>query len=263
MNDYEIETYFSDFLNNETLKEYKVYINKIVENKGVKVVFKEAYIDDTKIYINLRFYNFNNTEINLCNAKIYVNDKKIKVYGGSGGSYYRYNDDFVGALLDYDIERENLDYIGDSLDIRFNIYALGYLDEEDDQHYIEGEWNCRFNFNIRRVLNSIKYIDVNKEINMYGKNIKIYSAKVTPLGIGLKHEYIVKYDRDENIGILDENQNVITMNSGQSSDDDGEENEFILETRNLSSITVVPYVYNRETMEDEVDIENSIVIDLD
>lgn len=207
---------------------YKVSVNEISEDKGIKLSLYEVLLDDGNILLNMNIDSsgfdesklkkglFLNKNYYLPNATVYMDGKKFVEIGGAT----RYeeaknkkqnfltslnldridtNNDGVADITDYQILENidpNKDYnikvVFDEVGVQKNGLIPRIIDDEFE--FIKGNWEFEFKVNGKKIMGETKVYDINKEIKIDDENFKalVYIKQLRVSPISVKLTYAVK-----------------------------------------------------------------------
>ena len=264
----EIESFFGK--EEESLRVYKNQILKSVEDKGIKFMLHEAILDDEELYISASI-DYNGFDKSTLETKydgdpkivpykeepkfeIYLNGEKLEI-SGSGGTYEYNEDNTVDILLTVDMENSDLDEIYDvKLSIDNMEAQLGAKKNEN----IEGKWNIDFQINGKEMLDEVKVIDINKQIELEYENdimsIDVNQIRITPASMRFKYEYNNGgKERDINLGFefIDENNNKIEFVS-QGGNEKGFSYKYMI-NKDIKTVKAIPIIYEHNILGDKIE----------
>lgn len=186
----------SSFLGLEkNLEDYNTVVNKAVIDNGVTVKLNEVILDDNELIIStnisseriLKDYETWDSEMTL-----YINNKKVKFTGASGGMK-NMDDNTTQQVLEYDLDSiKDVDLNGD-LNIKI-IYSKMMVNEED----INGTWKFEFKTNGDKLKIDTKTVNLDYEFDLENGN-KYILEKYTDNALGQK-VYGKIIDNSENKG---------------------------------------------------------------
>ena len=168
---------------NKNLEDYNTVINKSVMDNGVTVKLNEVMLDDNELIIStnissdriLKEYEDWDSEMTL-----YINNKKVKFTGASGGS--KNIDDYTTQqVLEYDLDSiKDMDLSGDlSVKIMYSKMTVNFADD------INGTWKFEFNTNGDQLKIDTKTINLNEKFEIENGN-KYILEKYTDNALGQK-----------------------------------------------------------------------------
>ena len=219
----QIESYLGKKENEYT--GYKISVNQVSEDKGIKLSLHEVLLDDGNILLsmNLDHSNFDesglkkglylNKNYYLPTATVYMDGKKFVETGGAT-KYEREknnqqdfltslnlervdeNDDGRADITDYQI-LDNIDPNKDyNIKVVFDevgIHKIGLIPRviDDEFEFIKGKWEFKFTVNGKNIMREIKVYNINKEINIDDEDLKakiyIKQLRVSPVSVKLTY----------------------------------------------------------------------------
>ena len=219
----QIESYLGKKENEYT--GYKISVNQVSEDKGIKLSLHEVLLDDGNILLsmNLDHSNFDesglkkglylNKNYYLPTATVYMDGKKFVETGGAT-KYEREknnqqdfltslnlervdeNDDGRADITDYQI-LDNIDPNKDyNIKVVFDevgIHKVGLIPRviDDEFEFIKGKWEFKFTVNGKNIMREIKVYNINKEINIDDEDLKakiyIKQLRVSPVSLKLTY----------------------------------------------------------------------------
>ena len=219
----QIESYLGKKENEYT--GYKISVNQVSEDKGIKLSLHEVLLDDGNILLsmNLDHSNFDesglkkglylNKNYYLPTATVYMDGKKFVETGGAT-KYEREknnqqdfltslnlervdeNDDGRADITDYQI-LDNIDPNKDyNIKVVFDevgIHKVGLIPRviDDEFEFIKGKWEFKFTVNGKNIMREIKVYNINKEINIDDEDLKakiyIKQLRVSPVSVKLTY----------------------------------------------------------------------------
>lgn len=239
----------SSFLGIEkNLEDYNTVINKSVMDNGVTVKLNEVILDDNELLISTNISSdriLKDHEIWNGEMTFYINNKKVKFTGASGG-IKNVDDNTTQEVLEYDLDSiKDMDLSGD-LNIKI-IYSKMAVNHQDD---INGTWKFEFKTNGDKLKIDTKAVNLDYEFDLENGN-KYILEKYTNNALGQK-----VYGK-----IIDNSANNITYNILLKGYDDlgnkvlfdlsrGRNDEFLLKYENVlvgnlnekaSKLILIPY----------------------
>ncbi|WP_238861619.1 DUF4179 domain-containing protein [Clostridium sp. YIM B02569] len=174
----------SSFLGIEkNLEDYSTVINKSVMDNGVNVKLNEVILDDNELVIStnitsdriLKDYETWDSEMTL-----YINNKKIKFTGASGG-IKNLDNNTTQEVLEYDLDSiKDIDLSGDlNMKIIFSKMAVNYQDD------INGTWKFEFKTNGDKLKIDTKTVNLDYEFDIENGE-KYILEKYTDNALGKK-----------------------------------------------------------------------------
>lgn len=219
----QIESYLGKKENEYT--GYKISVNQVSEDKGIKLSLHEVLLDDGNILLsmNLDHSNFDesglkkglylNKSYYLPTATVYMDGKKFVETGGAT-KYEREknnqhdfltslrlervdeNDDGRADITDYQI-LDNIDPNKDyNIKVVFDevgIHKVGLIPRiiDDEFEFIKGKWEFKFTVNGKNIMRETKVYNINKEINIDDEDLKakiyIKQLRVSPVSVKLTY----------------------------------------------------------------------------
>lgn len=219
----QIESYLGKKENEYT--GYKISVNQVSEDKGIKLSLHEVLLDDGNILLsmNLDHSNFDesglkkglylNKNYYLPTATVYMDGKKFVETGGAT-KYEREknnqqdfltslrlervdeNDDGRADITDYQI-LDNIDPNKDyNIKVVFDevgIHKVGLIPRviDDEFEFIKGKWEFKFTVNGKNIMRETKVYNINKEINIDDEDLKakiyIKQLRVSPVSVKLTY----------------------------------------------------------------------------
>lgn len=219
----QIESYLGKKENEYT--GYKISVNQVSEDKGIKLSLHEVLLDDGNILLsmNLDHSNFDesglkkglylNKNYYLPTATVYMDGKKFVETGGAT-IYEREknnqqdfltslnlervdeNDDGRADITDYQI-LDNIDPNKDyNIKVVFDevgIHKIGLIPRviDDEFEFIKGKWEFKFTVNGKNIMRETKVYNINKEINIDDEDLKakiyIKQLRVSPVSVKLTY----------------------------------------------------------------------------
>ena len=219
----QIESYLGKKENEYT--GYKISVNQVSEDKGIKLSLHEVLLDDGNILLsmNLDHSNFDesglkkglylNKNYYLPTATVYMDGKKFVETGGAT-KYEREknnqqdfltslnlervdeNDDGRADITDYQI-LDNIDPNKDyNIKVVFDevgIHKIGLIPRviDDEFEFIKGKWEFKFTVNGKNIMRETKVYNINKEINIDDEDLKakiyIKQLRVSPVSVKLTY----------------------------------------------------------------------------
>lgn len=253
------------FLNrdDDSFKEYKKEILQVSEDKGIEFILHEALLDDEELYISSSV-NYKNVDrsklknnkgyLNIIpsevNYEVLVNGEKFDSYGFS--SSYEYNEDgIVDILLVVDMKDMDLK---NNYDIKLGIREMETQVKNDGNELIKGKWDLEFEIDGAKQANSIKTIDINKniEIDYKGNKILVEVEKlvVSPISMSLKYksdeEWLQMSNYDLGFEFLDDDNKKLDASNKGGDIQDGMSYKYMID-REIKKLTVIPVIveYNK------------------
>ena len=237
----QIESYLGKKENEYT--GYKISVNQVSEDKGIKLSLHEVLLDDGNILLsmNLDHSNFDesglkkglylNKNYYLPTATVYMDGKKFVETGGAT-KYEREknnqqdfltslnlervdeNDDGRADITDYQI-LDNIDPNKDyNIKVVFDevgIHKIGLIPRviDDEFEFIKGKWEFKFTVNGKNIMREIKVYNINKEINIDDEDLKakiyIKQLRVSPISVKLTYAMNIEQEYPLNDKINDKN----------------------------------------------------------
>lgn len=207
-------------------KGYKVPVNQISEDKGIKLTLYEALLDDGQVLLNMNLDSsgfdesklkkglFLNKSYYLPEATVYMDGKKFIETGGATDYEKRANnkqdflttlnleridtnDDGKSDITDYQI-LDNIDPNKDyNIKVVFDeigVHKVGLIPRiiDDEFEFIKGNWEFEFTVNGKNIIRETKSYNIDKEINIEDKDFKalvnIKSLRVSPVSVKLNYD---------------------------------------------------------------------------
>ena len=237
----QIESYLGKKENEYT--GYKISVNQVSEDKGIKLSLHEVLLDDGNILLsmNLDHSNFDesglkkglylNKNYYLPTATVYMDGKKFVETGGAT-KYEREknnqqdfltslnlervdeNDDGRADITDYQI-LDNIDPNKDyNIKVVFDevgIHKIGLIPRviDDEFEFIKGKWEFKFTVNGKNIMRETKVYNINKEINIDDEDLKakiyIKQLRVSPISVKLTYAMNIEQEYPLNDKINDKN----------------------------------------------------------
>lgn len=263
----QIESFFDK--EEESLRVYKNQILKEAEDKGIKFMLHEAILDDEELYISASI-DYNDFDKSILKSKydgdpkiipyqaqpkfeIYLNGESVDI-SGAGGSYEYNADNTVDILLTADMENSKLDEI---YDVKLSIDNMEAQLGVNKNENIEGKWNIDFQMNGKEMLDEIKVIDINKQIELEYKKDKISidanQMRITPASMRFKYEYkgVKAGDMSLEFEFVDENNNEIEFIS-QGGNETGFSYKYMI-GRDITKVKAIPVIREFNLLGDKVE----------
>lgn len=236
------------------IAKYSNVINKTIENNGVEVKLTDVIIDKDE-FIFSTIINTNNPADGVdFDYDIFINGKKARLYGASGGSR-KIDDSEELFSTDYAVDVKDID-IKEDLDVRIVLKNLSYYTYGEDEwsedlnkitNKIRGKWDFKFNASGNELTANTYLLPLDYSFNIGEQNYKLEEFRYNPVNQKI-------YGKIENIDV--NNSNDIEL---RGYDDLGNKVEFYLSTSDkksfilkysnlvgdlsdkVTSITLVPY----------------------
>lgn len=184
------------------------------------------------------------------NYEVLVNGEKFDSYGFS--SSYEYNEDgIVDILLVVDMKDMDLK---NNYDIKLGIREMETQVKNDGNELIKGKWDLEFEIDGAKQANSIKTIDINKniEIDYKGNKILVEVEKlvVSPISMSLKYksdeEWLQMSNYDLGFEFLDDDNKKLDASNKGGDIQDGMSYKYMID-REIKKLTVIPVIveYNK------------------
>ncbi len=240
------------------IEKYSNVINKTVENNGVEVKLTDVIIDKDELILSTLINTNNPADMVDFDYDIFIDGKKIRHYGATGGTGKIDNSEEIFFVNDsVDIKDINLK---DDLDIKIVLKNLNYYAYEKDIEYKEGEnveyeyfnkvkgkWFFEFNASGNELTANTYSVPIKCSFNIDNQKYSLEEFRYNPINqkiYGLidynnsKKSYDIKLEGYDNLG------NQVEFYMSRS-----DKNSFILKYSNMyndlsdkaNSITLAPY----------------------